>query len=529
MQATPAENEPSPRCRWWHWLVPSLTQYLWLALFVALLVQPQRTKLVSGDADACMHWRVGEHMLQTGEIIRQDVFSHTRHGDRFISKEWLSQVIYALAGRVGGLTGLSIFAALVIATTFALLHRQLLREGTDILVATLLVLLAAWASASHWHARPHVFSFLLLLGWNQALRQYERGGTPLRLAVSLGVLTVLWVNLHGAYLAGFLVLGCYWLGATVDFGRLTDGAARAAARSRLRTLSWVIALCAGVSLLNPNGYELHTHNLGFLRSEYFVSRIDEYQSQNFHEASARGVIAWLAAMAFAFVVCRPRVSASAAILTVAWSYFALYSVRNISLWAILTAPILASAIAEKLRAGSWPAWSRLSSRVERVHSTGRAGPLMVVLVVAILFLAPLPTQMPEDRWPVAGVAHIRAHPERFEGRMFNESLWGSYLLQALPEHTVFADTRFDFYGEALYRDYDEVTGVGPDWEATLSRYEVAWTLLPTKFSLNQVLAVADGWEPEYADPVATIYRKRVSVAAGGETGGWMFKKWLPLP
>ena len=36
--------------------------------------------MVASDGDACMHWRVGEYMLETKQVIRTDVFSHTMPG-----------------------------------------------------------------------------------------------------------------------------------------------------------------------------------------------------------------------------------------------------------------------------------------------------------------------------------------------------------------------------------------------------------------------------------------------------------------
>src|SRR5580704_14723316 len=186
------------------WLTPSLTQWLWLVILLILLAQPWRTMMVASDGDANMHWRVGEYMLETGHILRNDVFSHTRLGQPIITKEWLSEIIFALAGRLAGLYGLVVVAALLIATTFALLHRHLVRETGNHAVAIFVALLAASAACTHWLARPHAFSFLLAVFWIDALRRFDRGESAGRLLLSLGVLTVLWVNLHGGYLAGFI-------------------------------------------------------------------------------------------------------------------------------------------------------------------------------------------------------------------------------------------------------------------------------------------------------------------------------------
>ena len=163
-----------------------MTQWLWLVILLILLAQPWRTMMVSGDGDTCMHWRVGEWMLQHKQILRSDVFSYTRLGQPIVSKEWLSEIIFAAAGRWWGLYGLAVVAALVIATTFAFLHQQLLRETNDDAAALVVTLVGAWAACTHWLARPHVFSFLLAALWGDALRRFERGTMPTSRSRSCG-------------------------------------------------------------------------------------------------------------------------------------------------------------------------------------------------------------------------------------------------------------------------------------------------------------------------------------------------------
>ena len=487
------------------WLMPSLTQWLWLVILLILLANPWRTMMVSGDGDPCMHWRVGEYMLQTGHIIRTDVFSHTRFGWPIVSKEWLSEFIFAEAGRLAGLYGLCVVAALAIATTFALLHRQLLRETGNHAVAIFVVLIAAWAACSHWLARPHVFSFLLAVLWGDALRRFDRGESARRLAVVLGLLTLLWVNLHGAYLAGFITLGAYWLGAVVELVRArTDRARWGAARRKLNVLTGVALLCGLVSLLNPNSYQLHVHNLQFLRSDYLTNWLAEYASTDFHSPDSRGFLAWLALTFLTLALVRPRLSPASGILLIAWTYFALYLGRNVPLLAIFTAPTLATALAD-----ASPSWvHRLSDRLRETCEESRAWLLIGVATVVAVAVIPRPTNMPPDKWPVEAVDYIKKHPERFKGNMFNQYVWGGYLLHALPECRTFVDGRTDFYGEALIRQFDDTSALRTNWLQALQQYHVSWTLLPTEHRLNLALALLPDWERAYSNKVATIYCKR---------------------
>ncbi len=481
-----------------------MTQWLWLVILLILLAQPWRTMMVSSDGDPSMHWRVGEWMLQHRQILRSDIFSHTRFGQPIVSKEWLSEIIFAAAGRVAGLYGLVVVAALVIATTFAFLHRQLLRETGNHAVAIFVALVAAWAACTHWLARPHAFSFLLAVFWGDALRRFERGESVRRLAITLVVLTLLWVNLHGGYLAGFITLGAYWLGAVVELVRArSDAAGRSAAQRKLTVLSSIAILCGLASLVNPNGYQLHLHNLAFLRSNYLTGWLAEYSSPDFHAPDSRGFLAWLALTFLTLALARPRVSPASGILLITWTYFALYAVRNIPLLAIFTAPIIASALAE-----TSPAWGRrLSDRLRKIHEVSRGALLVAVIAVVAVVVIRRPTEMPAKTWPVAAVEFIQQHPERFQGNMFNEYVWGGYLLHTLPEHRVFVDGRTDFYGAALIRQFDDVSRLHTNWLDVLQQYNVSWTLLPPEEHLNVALALLPRWERVYSNKVATIFCK----------------------
>lgn len=238
---------------WGRLFRPSLTTWLWLTLLVVLSTEPWRVAMVSADGDTCMHWACGEWMLRHRQLLDRDVFSYTHVGQPIISKEWLAQLLFALVARWDGLAGIALLAASILATTFAALHAQLLRDGNELIVATAVTLLAMWASVTHWIARPHLFTLLLMVWWNHELRC----APSWRWYVVLPVLMMLWVNLHGGFLAGFITLGCYWLGAALE---------RDWQRWRACTVAGIVS--GLVSLLNPSGYRLHLHNFEFVRNRF---------------------------------------------------------------------------------------------------------------------------------------------------------------------------------------------------------------------------------------------------------------------
>jgi hypothetical protein len=115
--------------------------------------------------------------------------------------------------------------------------------------------------------------------------------------------------------------------------------------------------------------------------------------------------------------------------------------------------------------------------------------------------------MPAKDWPVAAVQFIKANPDKFAGNMFNQYVWGGYLMEVLPEHRTFVDGRTDFFGEGLIREFADTTALAPGWDDTLRKYEVRWTLMPRTHRLNVALALLPQWSCTYSDQVAMIWRK----------------------
>ncbi len=484
--------------------MPSISQWIGLLILIGSMSVLWRQAMVGSDGDACMHRRVGEWMLETGQVMRTEVFSHTHEGRPVIIKEWVAAILFALAGRWDDLFGMCLLAVVTIAVTFSLMHRQLLREGNDLMMSTLLVLMACWASSIHWMARPHVFSFLLMFVWNDALRRLERDARfgPV-LAVMMGLMLV-WVNTHGAWLAGFFVLAAYWLGAAIEWATLAGTEAGHQARARLGRLTLIGAACAVVSLANPNGAVLHWHNAQFLQSKFFTGWLAEYASLDFRKAHSLGFMAWLALTFLVLTVLRPRLRPSAMVLMAMWTYFALYAGRNVPLYVIIIGPVIAPALSDcvggRLRA--------VSERWKAMSLASRGWPVVAALAALWWAVTPKETVMPVDRWPHGALAHVRSLPERYRGNMFNQYLYGGYLMWYLPEHKVFVDGRADFYGESFVKEFDRTARLKPGWMDTFEKYKIEWTLLPVEHRLNTALSLLPGWERTYADEVAVIYRRR---------------------
>jgi hypothetical protein len=139
------------------------------------------------------------------------------------------------------------------AATSAALFRYMLWQGSNVLVAILLMLMASAASTIHWLARPHVFTYLLFAVSLWALEADRR--QPSRWIFGLAPLAALWTNLHGGFAALVATAGVYCAGSVLETW-LRPAAERDWRRAkRYGLLVACIAPLPGYAY----GYHLHRH------------------------------------------------------------------------------------------------------------------------------------------------------------------------------------------------------------------------------------------------------------------------------
>ena len=86
--------------------------------------------------------------------------------------EWLAQVIFALSYRLGGLDGVVLLCAIILAGTFTIVFTQSYTRSKIILISLTITVLAAAAASVHWLARPHIFTLLFTVLWVGELEKW---------------------------------------------------------------------------------------------------------------------------------------------------------------------------------------------------------------------------------------------------------------------------------------------------------------------------------------------------------------------
>ena len=317
---------------WLRFLMPSTCDLVFVLLLLGLAWGTLAQGLLR-DAGIGWHIRTGQLILGTHSIPHTDPFSSTMPGKPWYAWEWLFDAVVGIAHHLAGLNGVVFFSALVIALTFALLLRRMLAHRANLPVAILVLLLAVAASSVHLFARPHVLSWLFTIVWWEILERFEDDGQTVNL-LWLPVLTLLWVNMHGGFLVGFVLLAIYFASALMQWiATVGDQGGGLAQRVKALALAGVLSFAA--SFANPYGYRLHIHIYRYLTDRFLMDHIDEFLSPNFHGMGQKcfAVLVLLALIAAAMA--HRKVGLSHLLVMLFAIYAGLYAARNIPVSAIL--------------------------------------------------------------------------------------------------------------------------------------------------------------------------------------------------
>ena len=398
-------------------------------LFVGIVVL---ACLMPVQNDTWWHLRAGYEMLSSGTVLLGDVFSHTVFGAHWSNNGWLSQVIFAVIHRAGGLPLLTAVSASAVVGGLWFVHAS--TSGTAIQRVALLAGVVSGATIT-WALRPQVFT-LLLFGATIWLTGRDRW-------IVLPVLFWLWANLHSAVGLGLLVL----VGGVV-------GRALAERRVPVRLLV-ICALCGLATLATPQGLAYWPDIVASMRRSQ-LNAIAEWRRPDWPPAH---LAFWTAAVALpALTVARARYLRSGA----EWGYVcaallllpvAVRSLRNVSPFLMAAAP----AISVLLAAGS-PATSSRREAAPRspvptllLWGAGAAA----AVVIAQAWHDP-PPRMGWHPMSATAAAAIEGCP----GALFNSYIDGGPIIFFAPRKRVLLDSRQDPYPVALVQAEAEVERTG---------------------------------------------------------------------
>jgi hypothetical protein len=521
------ETPVGARRHWILFLVPSAMDVLFVILLFALSCGALG-RLLLRDAGIGWHIRNGQQILLTHTITRTDSFSSTMSGRPWFAWEWLYDVVFAAIHHAMGLNGVVFYSAAIIAATFVLTLHLGLRRGGSLPVTLFLVILALAASAVHFLARPHVLSWLLTVVWFELLDSAASAtaAEQIKRLLWLPVVMLLWVNVHGGFVLGFVLLAVYLAGGAIEYG--TDRERRGEIAAWLKRLSGASLLAFAASFVNPYTYQLHLHVYRYLTDRFLMDRISEFLSPDFHGAAQQCFAALVLITLVAVASARRKLSATHLLVLLVAVYGGFYATRSLPtsslLMVLIIAPVLTESVAGMAANVDAAGWLRgLAARMnafgERMGSL--EGSLYGHFWLVVVFVLGLWACAHQGR--IGSTQFINAYfdGKRFpveaseviaqrgiHGPIFSLDYWGGYLIYRLyPETKVVADDRHDLYGDQFLKEYLQAVLVQPGWDGALDKLHVEWVLMPADSPLANMLRLKAGWEPVYEDRTAVLLRR----------------------
>ena len=484
---------------------PSLPDLLFIAVLLTLSFGAPQA-MTQSDGDLFAHIRMGLGILGDHAVPRMSELGLASSGAPMTSPAWLSEVLFAGAWRTGGLALVVVIAAAAIAGAHATVAWLLRARGADLRWVTVGALVSVALGSSHWLARPHAFSLLAAALLIVLLEQDDA-----RRLFAAAPLMALWVNLHGAWVYGVVIMVLHTLGRAIDARR---GAGDPDAR-RDPGIRWMaLAAAAAATLLNPYGLALHRDVLASLSDPTLATYIDEYRAPGYRQLGDQLFLATALATLVIFARGRAAVRMSSLFVVVATLAAACMAGRNIALFSVTGWPLVAlyaaSEHARRQEPSSFTEFSRRESRAV----VGSWGAPTVVALLAFGILGGsfggrqiIAADVNPARFPVAGIAELRnaSTPVPSSERIFAPWDWGGYLAFVWPRHRAFIDPlKFSADGVAAYGDILLARG---GWERELDQWKITTVITPTHGRLADGLAQRPGWTLRHADATAAIFQR----------------------
>ncbi len=473
-----------------------------------------------GDYDIWYHLRAGELILTSG-IPRTDPFSFTAAGQPASVQSWLAGVAYALAHRAGGVPGVQLLNAVLVAGAFALVLAtvRLRSRGGDLWVAALLCALAVFAARFRIGPRPHVIEYLLLAANLHVLNRLRLlGRGPVWVPP---LLQVAWVNVHGSHVLGLALPILFLAGEAVTWvfpGGFQPDERTALPRARYaRLLAGIAAANTVATLANPTGWRALAFPFEVARMHAYMTRIGEWQPLSAELLAGYGLrYTWafsaLVLLGLAgFALRRRRVHPLDLLLFVLFLAVAARGVRLVPEFAIATLP------------GTFAALSAVTAGAgtgrERAFSWSALAVIAIVLPAAWNDRSYEPGFGAKERiFPSAALRF--AEQVGVQGNVFNSIGFGDWLVFHAPDRKVYIHGRNEVFPEAFYEEYLAAHGDGEVFRRLADRWDLQWALLEytlTDYDGREAmphLARDPGWVPIYWDRLAVIYVRRSGPNAG---------------
>lgn len=414
----------------------------------------------AGDPGVGWHLRTGEYIETHRAVPSVDPFLALPPNTpprAWICDQWLSDLLVFLSYEAGGWPLSYFFLTFIWMYTFLIFLRKSIcdKAAGGVISSLLAVLVVVVLAQIHFIFRPVIFSFLFFALISSKARAYL---DPLQKITahghfSLFILFFLWANLHPSFLLGLTLLAM-------------SLACRCSSSGKIQEIFLPLFFCFLATLLNPNGIALHAQILSLTSSPYFMNLNEEWKPVEL--TSHVGITASLlffSSLTGAFLSYRNKRKAPEFLFNVLSSccffFLALKSIRIVPLFAIVLAPVFATALSSF---GKLVTHQKLIQAVRSIESRelrSSSGRLGLALSIALLSLAVFVREKagelgpPLKNYPYGIMNDLKKSCDKEKPCtvLASPDLGGFITLTGYPFIKAFLDDRNSLLGEEAYKTF----------------------------------------------------------------------------
>jgi hypothetical protein len=447
-----------------------------MALPTLLAATLNRAKTLLVDPDIWWHMANARIFAATHHAIWTDPYSFTVAGHYWIDWEWLAEQPFWLAYQLFHLQGIYLISWLLLGANVVFVYIRGYKLGRSADAALWTSAIAFILMTVNSGPRTIEFAYLAMSSELLILEEFDRGNK--KLIWLLPPLFALWINLHGFWFAGIVLLAMY-IGAglfKVSFGSFEQEALSKTDRNRL-----LLVLVASIVVLplNPYGWHLMLNPLDMvINQKVSVATIAEWLPISMDLLAGKFVVVAIVLMVVANLV-RGRKWKLYELAFVLLAWYAAVAHRRFSYFAaVLTTPMLARDLARAFK---------LDPDENTIPGMNALMAAIAIVVIAVQFPSEAALQERLNMmFPMKTIATMDP-----SWRTFNWDYVGG--MMAFHGKPSFIDSRFDSFDQVGVMDEYGKIMAGNDAIELMKKYKVDHALAMDNHPISYLLEHSPGW------------------------------------
>lgn len=375
------------------------------------------------DPDFGWHYKFGEIVYENWQVPRMDIFSYSMPSYPYINHEWLTDVIIFKIYNLFGIFGLAIIFGLIAITSLLILIPK-----SQINYSLPVFILSATILYSFGGIRPQVVSWLFFALIIKCIFEEQ---FYLKLRFYLPLIFLLWVNLHGAFASGILLLSVFLI-----YRYFTKKI------SLQDSVIWIFSFLA--TLINPYFYHIWTEVFKTLSSSYLHQYIGEWQPITSYINLT--TLFYMALSVTLIFISRKDLNKFPIILFIGIFLYSLTAVRHLPLLALFSLPLTTLSILHIYKLAKK---DKLSLKRAVLIYKILIGVCIILLLIDITLNFFVNKKLSEtESYPVGATKFLEKNVP--PGNIYTDYSWGGYIIWKLDQKT-FVDGRMAIWGNHNFR------------------------------------------------------------------------------